>query len=1344
MKIYKHIYIRKSTCLPLILIAFILSFYLPAAHAATERVYFRNLSVDDGLMHNWVRTIVQDRAGFIWIGTANGLSRFDGKTFRNFNKEVDGPSINLITRLFLTRDGKLWVGTDKGLFRYQPEIERFTAFNLKSKQNTEISGNVSDMGEDSRGNLWIAVSGQGLFCYNVAASELDNYLVRSNGTSFYHTINSLYVDGDDSVWVGCYRDDFRRLSDDCSKLEPFTTVGGASPLKNNIINRIIAGYDRHLYIATANSGVWRVNTALREAERLPIADGENLFVRDLCFKGPELWIATESGLYIYNTISRRTTHFVSNDTDRFSISDNAIYVIMRDSKDGMWLGSYFGGVDFMPAYMNCFHKYMPHSGSLFEGKRVRELCDDHEGGIYIGTEDNGLYHFDIDSEQIDRITLPAGVNNIHGLLCDESYLWVGTFAHGLLRLDLKSGAIKRYNSNSGCGLASNDIFSLCKTASGELWVGTTWGLYRYNASADCFEADSHHASTFVYHVLSDRAGNLWVATFSRGLYRRDGLSGNWTSYRHDESDLGSLSSDRVIGLYEDAASRLWVMSFGNIIDRITLDGKGKFEHISSPLFGSNVLYDVVEDKQGYFWITSNKGLYAYNDKDGSVRRFTTENGLSTNQFNYRSALACDGIVYLGTLDGFISFNPSDLTLGRSTNDRVFFSDLFIHNREARVGDSDSPLKRSLMYTNRVELGPMQNSFAFRVSTPDDEAVVRTPYEYRLRGQDAEWQVLPASNVISYSNVSPGRYELQLRRATAELDNKPILSMQVRVRPPLLKSPIAYALYLTAFIAFLYYIYVMRQRKAARRHAYALKTLEEQKQRELYESKIKFFTNIAHEIRTPLTLITSPIESVLRSKTLPQEVREDMEVVSKNTQRLLTLANQLLDFRKIEHRSYTLNLRADAVSRIVADVVERYALMAREKQLAVNVDISSEAEVRSMIDAEELTKIVSNLFSNAMKFADTCIDIRLTVVDNRFELRVSNDGAVVPWSKREKIFLPFEQVRHEGDAKRGTGLGLPLSRSLARLMGGDLAMEADDCLNVFLLTLPFEPVALDAPAGQYDVDAVTADGVDLDNVAMPADDAADALGRRTILVVDDEASIRDFLARKFGDDYRVVCAADGRQAIELLDKYRIALIITDVMMPEMSGTELCARVKASEQYCHIPVVMLTAKTDNVSKLEGVGAGADLYVDKPFSIEYLRSCVDMLIANRDRVLRAFMQTPSVSIAAVATNKVDEEFIAKLGNVVESHMADPDFSLDELAGHLNMSRSSLNRKIRGLLDLTPNDYIRIERLKRAAILLQEGVRINEVCYRVGFNTPSYFAKCFKLHYGVLPKDYCREAHD
>ena len=1300
--------------------------FLPAFARESVQYCFRSLDVDDGLSQNTVYQILQDRKGFMWFGTKEGLNRYDGSSFFVYKKENSGLGKNFITALFEDDEGFIWIGTDGGVFVYDPMSDVFTPFEIASNRNSCITEYVTYIAGDGQ-DVWIAAEKQGLFRYNRRSKRLIHCLYDSSLPNVSH----FWISGD-TCWVGLYADNLYCVPKDFSvPMRPFKDAGGNETFKGDVINQEVAGTYNCIYIAS-NAGLTEINLATRKTRRVLDA-----YVRALQLRSDdELWAGTETGLYICRLSDGQKVHLTAPEQDdSYALSDNAIYSLCRDEEGGMWIGSYFGGVNYYPYQWTYFEKIYPKENLRAFGRRVREICDGNSGDLWIGTEDKGLFNLDLQSGTVAPFRHPSIYRNVHGLCLDGDWLWVGTFSGGLNRIDLQTRQVRHYGKGDAENqLPADDVFSVCRTALGDIWIGTTSGLVKYNRDADGFIRIPQLKNMFVYDIQEDSKGNLWLATYANGVFCYEQSEWKWKNYLSDEGSKSSLPSNRIVSIFEDSRKQLWFMTLGDGFCRYNPQTDDFVRYGMEDGF-PNTVYRMVEDKHGDLWLTSNNGLLRFNPDEGIKNIYTKANGLLSNQFNFQSGhLGADGRIYLGTINGLIAFNP-DTFVPNDYLPPVVITDFYLSNKRltTKASDASSPLEENIVYSERIALDADQNSFSLHVAALSYQAPEMNRLECMLEGFDRDWYPVGHQSRISYSNLRYGNYTLRIRGSNSDgVWNPEERTLGIRIRPPFYLSVWAYALYAVLALGMAVASVLYFRKKTLRKQRLAMEEFERKKERELYTAKIDFFTNVAHEIRTPLTLIKSPLESVLSSGHVSDEIRDDLEIMDLNANRLLDLVNQLLDFRKTETQGFKLNFVECDVAEILRNTYKRFQPLARQKNLSFVTDFPE--RLLASVDKEGFTKIVSNLFTNAIKYSASRIQVSLSVAPERIRLSVCNDGPVVPLAMREEIFKPFVQYK-EGTLRpvQGTGIGLPLARSLAELHGGTLKMtDSLDC-NCFVLDVPLSHVETLKMAPK-ETEAVGPEMKDGHTEAGPE-------RRYTVLVVEDSAEMRDFVARQLRADFHVLTACNGADALEVLEKNMVNIVVSDIMMPEMDGLELCERLKSDVNYSHIPVILLTAKTTLQARIEGMKQGADAYIEKPFSVEYLKVCVSSLLSNREKLRKSFAHSPFVEANSMAMSKADEQFLKSLNDVAAANMQNPDFGLDEMARMLCMSRSSLNRKIKGLLDMTPNDYIRLERLKRAAQLLQSGEhKINEVCYMTGFNTPSYFTKCFLKQFGKLPKDFVK----
>lgn len=1309
------------------------------AQSVEEHYYFKNLSIRNGLSQNTVNAILQDRKGFMWLGTKDGLNRYDGLSFRKFKHDAANPrSIgnSFITSLYEDFNGNIWVGTDAGVYIYYPEKEAFEEFDCQSLEKTRIERSVSMIAGDKQGRVWIAVEAQGMFCYDTRQKLLRNYPLSEISSN----IKCFTFDSGGTLWLGFYGDGLYYSKDNLATVHPYgSPEDGKREFEGGVITKIVQGNYNCLYIGSVKEGVSELNLTLGQVRNLLAIDesGESIFCRDLLpYSDNELWIGTESGIYIYNLRTAQFIHLRASLYDSYSLSDNAIYALYKDREEGLWIGSYFGGVDYYPRQYTYFAKYYPKNiANSLHGKRVREFCRADDGTLWIGTEDGGLNHFNPKTKEFHFFEPSAGFTNIHGLCMDGSHLWVGTFSKGLRVIDTRTGVVLRTytEGHTPHSLNDNSIFSICRTSAGEIYLGTLFGLLRYNRTQDNFDRIPELNGKFVYDIKEDSYGNLWLATYANGAYCYDVSVRRWKNYVFDAEDEKSLPYDKVLSVFEDSYRQIWLTTQGGGFCLFHPDTETFTRYGLKDGLPNDVVYQIVEDDDRFLWLTTNNGLVRFDPKTMEMKVFSTANGLPTNQFNYRSGFKDEaGNIYLGSINGFVAFDPRTFAENRQVP-AVAITDFLLFNKEVPVGETDSPLKSSITFSDKVVLTADQNSFSFRIAALSYQAPRMNKLMYKLEGFDEGWLTIGESPLVTYSNLGYGDYVFKVKASNSDgVWNEQETSLHLSILPPFYLSGWAYCFYVLFFMGCLVCVIFYFKRRNYRKQHRQMEMLEQEKEREVYHAKIDFFTNVAHEIRTPLTLIKGPLENIILKKEVDSETKEDLYIMKQNTERLLNLTNQLLDFRKTETRGFRLNFTECDVVAVLRETYLRFTSLAKQKGLDFILELPQECFMAD-VNQEALTKIISNLLNNGVKYASTYLRISLETDEKVFHIRTFNDGEMIPDTMKEEIFKPFVRLDKEDEVTTGTGIGLALSRSLAELHQGSLMMEKGEEVNCFCLTLPVNQDST------ITLSAENVSQVEENSCGWEQEETDTKEKKPMILVVEDNPDMLAFIRKQLTTEYSVLTAMNGIEALAVLDNHYVNLVVSDVMMPQMDGFELCKTIKSDLSYSHIPVVLLTAKTNIQSKIEGLELGADAYIEKPFSVEYLLANISSLIHNREKLRQTFAKSPFVAANTMALTKADEEFIWKLNDIIQANLHNPEFSMEDMADALKMSRSSFYRKIKGVLDLSPNEYLRLERLKQAAQLLKEGKsRVNEICYTVGFNSPSYFSKCFLKQFGVLPKDF------
>ncbi|MFD2970032.1 two-component regulator propeller domain-containing protein [Sphingobacterium bambusae] len=1294
--------------------------------------YFQHINKNNGLSQNTVNTILQDRQGFMWFGTKDGLNRYDGvstKVYRDEHTSGYGLKHAFVTTLFEEYQGNIWIGTDVGLYVYNPIYERFVRFTSKADDGISISKTVNKIVNGvGQHDVYIAVHGQGLFVFDTMRKQLKHYAFEDKGP-----VRDIQSDNHGRIWISFYRGLY--YSDDkLATLKPYLDQDGNEPFKLEAVTAIALSDAGKMYVGTEKNGLFDVNLLERSLQKVNLSRGSAtpIFVRCLySYTGNEIWVGTETGIYIYNTANKSHRQLRHDPSDPYSIADNAIYSLYKDREGGMWVGSYFGGVNYYPKQTSHFEKYYQTNvvGSL-QGKRVREIRAGKGADLWIGTEDAGVFRFNQQTKKFTQLEASRDFSNVHGLAVDNDDLWVGTFSKGVRVVNSISGAVRLYTAEDNPRtIGDNYVFSILKSKNGTIYLGTSQGLVSYDKQSGRFQDIDALNHNLIYDIKEDSDGNLWVATYTNGVFRYERSSKTWEQFQHSDKQ-GSLPYDKVLSVFEDSKQRIWLTTEGKGFCRFDPKKKSFITYAKQEGLINSVVYQITEDDKGFFWLTTNNGLIRFQPDDGTIKTFTTASGILSDQFNYKSSFkAKDGSLLLGSISGLIAFNPNAF-VDNTYVPPVYITDFLLFGKTPEVAAKNSPLQKSILFSDSISLAHDQNHFSLRLAALSFQVPQANNLQYKLDGTGEDWQQVTESSLINYSNLPSGRYTFRVRLANDGTDESPAQrTLFIEIRPPFYLTVWAFLFYALATLLISYMLWRFFKHRAKLKRSLFVQQLEQQKEREIHDAKISFFTNITHEIRTPLTLIKGPLENIIiQNQVSDVETKDDLFVMKKNTDRLLDLTNQLLDFRKTELEGFGLHRTENNISEILSEIYSSFKPLIKEYDRDFRLQLPP-AGCHAVVDREAFIKILSNLFSNAIKYADRNIIVHLRndVKEEQFEVYVESDGEPIAEEYQDDIFKPFNRGSQPEHLYRpGTGIGLHLARTLAELHGGSLRLEIAGNSNAFVLTIPSAlPSVKELPAEPIDDMSMT---------------TAETEGPTyTLLIVEDSLDMQQFIRKTLASKYQVIIASNGEEALTLIAQHFVHMIISDITMPRMDGIELCRTLKSDIQYSHIPLLLLTAKSSLQAKIEGMDVGADAYVDKPFSPSYLLAVVANLINSREKLKDAFMRNPMVMSSSVINTDTDKAFLNNLREVILQNIQNADLKMEDIAESMNMSRASFYRKIKGLVDLRPNEYLRLERLKMAAQLIKENkYPIGEVCYLVGFNSPSYFAKCFQDQFGMSPKDY------
>ena len=1289
--------------------------------------YFKNYQVADGLSSNTITAITQDKKGFMWFGSRNGLNRFDGNKFKVFKNELlDSTSLGSNSIFSLHEDEKqqLWVGTYRGIYIYNPINETFRLFKFIPP------GEIRFIQGDNQHNIWV-ISNYTLYKFNQLTRKITVYPIRQQQAI------ALNVSQKGTVFVATNTGVIKKYN---AQKNQFINYNISKIYGKNLtpINDIYSIGDTAIMIGTVTQTLL-VN--LKNSSVKNIVKTHSTFAHTICKQSlNEFWIGTEDGLLIYN-LANDSYKIAGNEAGNpYSITDNVIYTIHKDREGGTWIGTFFGGINYYSKQSNNFSKYFPKSAkNSLSGNVAHEICRDKYGKIWIGTEDAGLNQLNPANGKIlnflpDKQPGSISYHNIHGLIAVDDELWIGTLEHGLDVMDLRTNkVIRHYNAaNNANSFTSDFIVSLYKRKNGDILIGTWYGLFKYNRKTDNFSLIPFFYG-HIQTISEDAEGTLWVGTYGNGAYYANEAKNKRGHILYKAGNKSGLINNYVNNVYLDSKKNAWFCTEGGLSHYSVSTGK-TINYTTENGLPDNQIFRILEDDSGKYWISTARGLSNFNQTTLRFNNYHSSDGLPTEQFNYNSGFKnTDGTLFFGTIKGLISFKPSRLITNHFIPP-VYITGLQINNKDVLIKDDASPLKKAIIYTKELVLPYDKANVNFDIAALSYIIPERNEYQYKMEGLDKTWISLKNNRKIFYTKLPPGKYTFKVKGSNSEGRwNNKVTQLSIIITPPYWATTWAYLLYTIIITGIVFIIFWYYHLALTEKNRHKIDVLEINKEREIYNAKIEFFTNVAHEIRTPLTLIKMPLDKLISKQSDDPDTQESLNMMRKNTNRLIDLTNQLLDFRKVEASKLSLNFVNTDINDILNDVYATFKPIAEQRGLIYRLDLPR-ITLYAYVDAEALKKIISNLFNNAIKYSKSTVIVKLLPFssdDDNFNIEFRNDGSLITHEHKDKIFEPFYRIETSKEA--GTGIGLPFARSLAELHHGQLQYkDSETNFNIFLLSIPIRQET-EINLKKYGEDETAGAAISTENIPDKKH------SRPFILLVEDNKEILNYLSKELSVNYHIRQAGNGHDAIEVLQNENIQLIISDIMMPVMDGIELCRKLKNDLNYSHIPIILLTAKNSLNSKIEGLDVGADAYIEKPFAFEHLLAQMSNLLVNRNIIKEHFARSPLTHIKGIAYSKADKDFLEKLNSVIYDHITKIDLDVDQISNLMNMSRATLYRKIKGLSNLTPNELINLSRLKKAAELLAEGnYKINEVASLVGYSLSTNISRDFQKQFGISPSVY------
>ncbi|MGF7138534.1 two-component regulator propeller domain-containing protein [Roseimarinus sediminis] len=1304
---------------------------------------FDNLKVKDGLPNNEIYNITQDSLGFMWFASNNGFVRYDGYEMQIYRKSSKGKvalSNNQITALENSSKAGLWVATYEGLIYFDTPTGNSHPIDLGGHREIRCLLNQGDS------ILW-AGSSEGLFKINLQTGAFYLYN-KQNSNLGSNIIRALYLDSQKTLWIGTF-DGLNQLNSEGQILH-YDLKGTYKPeLKNNLILDIQpfgANNKTLLWIGTETGLVLfdKQKGSIKALYNLSNTAIQNEVVKCIYTPTPGMvYIGTDFGLYQIDTESRKVQASFHDPFNTYSIANNVVWDIFEDKAGILWLAT-SNGISKINSKPSLFH-FAPiviNEGERTIGTQINDLYVDQEGTVWLATK-KGIIALSPDGQRTsftanttNNKLVMNNINTIHGDRLGR--IWIGS-AGGINVWDPKKQRMHTITASFDLhsGLRSNYISAFISPPDGSFWL-STWGGGMYKVSGDFNEIEElsfDYITNFNTNVVTTNK-KIWLRQENK-IYSIDLLTFKIESLTRLNQQL---ADETVTSLHASATGTLWIGTHNLLLSYTINTGT----IASFPVFtgADSYLLNLVEDHRGNIWGTTLTSIFKLETPTGNVETFPKNNGIPLDNFLHESkAVSPDGTIYFGGNDGYISFDPA--VIEKNTYEpRVIISSLVVNNKKIaslkqlnRLNNTDN----MVTYNKNIVLKYDQHSFELGFASLHYGASERNLYAYRLEGYDDEWHYTSGrKNMATYSNLSAGNYLFKVKATNNDgvwFDNN-MATLQIKVKPPVWAGPAAIIIYLLLLQAAIVSLIITYRNKVRWKEKIRLITIEKEKNEELARVKQQFFTNISHEFRTPLSLIMGPVDSLLQSISSENKNYRMVELISKNARRLLSLVNQLLDLRKIENN--TLELHEEKCD--IIDLFQRqFQLFAdRAENRQIHYSFSSDCKLlECTIDINKTESIVQNLLSNAFRFTSEGGSISLKVVLHEpglLRIEVADTGCGIAPGMEEKIFTRFYHNEQALSNSTGYGIGLNISREYCELMGGKISYESELAKgSTFFVDLPLKIL-------NYREELTT---MVSEKKALQTKEKYDRWPQLhdapVLLLVDDHFDTLNYLSIELANSYTVLTASSADEALQLIDKQQVSLIVSDIMMPDMDGITFCEQLKNHPKHGSIPLILLTARTFDNQQIEGFRAGADAYLSKPFNIGLLKAQIENLLLKSRKTDQLIKQQLIIENQQVEVLSSDEKLLQEVITYVNKHLSDPEIKLETMSRSIGISHSSLYRKIKSQTGMSVNELVRSIRLRKAARLIKTGkLTIAEIMDETGFTSHSYFAKCFKKQYQMNPRDY------
>ena len=1338
---------------------FVLWLLLLSVVSLAQPYSVKQLGIEKGLSNNYVVSIAQDKQGFLWFATEEGLNKFDGTRFITYLKNEDltrqgitGNELNCL--LDDPQDSILWIGTQRaGLNAYDYVNNTFLCYRHDG-ENPEslITDDVTKIVAATDGNLWITTYWRGVDYFDKKAGKFIHYNTQTVPGLASDNIWSVVDGGDGKLYMGHVHHGFSVLSLKDKKVKNFMhDPEDPVSLPGNGVTCIYKDLSGNIWLGT-DRGLALFNP---EAENFihfhHSEDGVPHTVFDIRqFDGNKLWIAMEFGGIAILDLTQRMFlspdqvrfQYIKEGDDEYSLSNSTVRCLFQDSFKNVWAGMWGGGINFLSHESSYFNVYsyspIQHSGSSLNNKTASSVCVARDGKLWIGTDGGGINVFDkgkrvaVYKEETGDLT----DNSIQAALCDsEGNLWFGSFMGGVDFYDVKKKSFHQIFPKDKTG---EDVRALYEDAE-YVWIGTSNGIYKVRLH-DKGIADHYTVENNLVRCISkDNLNRLWIGTFGGGL----GVFDEHFQCVKLFNVTSLFPSNTINTVYMDSQNRMWIGT-GEGLVCFPSSQSWDYKVYRSEEGLSNVhIRAITEDNHGNIWVSTNKGISCYIAVKNSFYNYGRWDGVPIVGFMSGSVTHdYDGNIYFGSLNGLCRFNP-EMVLAKREAPSAIITGLRIF---VPISERKSEEKMIELHgCPAVRLSYMQNNFSVTFNIQNYALADQVEYAYMLKGLENSWYTVTDPNNVTFRNIPPGNYCFQVKTRIRNQEwADEIASLDIRIDPPVWLTWWAKLFYILSGVSVLYFILHAYKKKLDMESLYELEKKNHEQEQELNNERLRFYTNITHELRTPLTLILGPLEDMQKSNSLSGKDSQKISVIHQSAIRLLNLINQILEFRKTETQNKKLCVSRDNLAALVHEIGLKYKELNRKPEIDFCLEIEQE-DMSLFFDKEVVTIILDNLISNAIKYTEKgTITLGLhQVVRNNIhhtEISVSDTGFGIAPDALPHIFDRYYQEGSEHQAS-GTGIGLALVKNLVVLHEGEIRVESSlnvgSTFYVSLLTDNTYPHVLHADSTEKTSDEKDEKEENIEPVHS---------GKRILLIVEDNRDICDYIVESFSDDFEVRTAANGEQGLEQALGCIPDIIVSDIMMPVMNGIVMCRKLKEDLRTSHIPIILLTAKDSLQDKEEGYQVGADSYLTKPFSATLLHSRIHNLLESRKLLAERF-NTNSILIdkrAAVteSMNKLDNEFLEKINKLIEDRLSSEKIDIGYLSDAMCMSNSTLYRKMKALTGLSTNEYIRKIKMQYAERLLLEGkYNISEVAFKVGINSTVYFRQCFKDEFGMAPSDYLKK---